>query len=216
MRVAGLPQPLADSEIAKFDDSIQYWFLTVTDSTEYKYFQKRLQDEVIKRNKKMEEVEASKVDYKLSDIQLPPDQPPPLPKLTSDEAEVNPENKIKSEPKEEKEPKHLPSTRKRKSRWDADQPVKTETTEEKPLSDIEASVKEAARIAAQLAASSAKVPKPFSSTSAARQLIGGAALSDEQIKQIQYQKEVSSCALLKLFRNHPHPHLLCQYSPAFT
>nr|CDS28325.1 splicing factor 4 [Hymenolepis microstoma] len=192
MRVAGLPQPLADSEIAKFDDSIQYWFLTVTDSTEYKYFQKRLQDEVIKRNRKTEEVEASKVDYKLSDIQLPPDQPPPLPKPTSDETEVNPENKLKAEPKEESEPKHLVSTRKRKSRWDADQPVKTEPTEEKPLSDIEASVKEAARIAAQLAASSVKAPKPFPSTSAARQLIGGTVLSDEQIKQIQYQKELQA------------------------
>ncbi|VDN97270.1 unnamed protein product [Rodentolepis nana] len=192
MRVAGLPQPLADSEIAKFDDSIQYWFLTVTDSTEYKYFQKRLQDEIIKRNKRTEEVEASKVDYKLSDIQLPPDQPPPLPKPTSDETEVNPENKLKAEPIEESEQKLLAPPRKRKSRWDADQAIKNEPIEEKPLSDIEASVKEAARIAAQLAASGAKAPKPFPSTSAARQLVGGAVLSDEQIKQIQYQKELQA------------------------
>lgn len=95
-------------------------------------------------------VDASKVEYKLSDIQLPPDQPP---KLTSGEKEVKTENEIKAELKEEREQKSLPPTRKRKSRWDADHPVKIEPIEEKPLSEIEASVKEAARIAAQLAAS---------------------------------------------------------------
>ncbi|VDL44788.1 unnamed protein product [Hymenolepis diminuta] len=150
MRVAGLPQSLADSEIAKFEDSIQYWFLTVTDSTEYKYFQKRLQEEIIKKKKTVEVVDASKVEYKLSDIQLPPDHPP---KLTSAEKEVKTENEIKAELKGEREQKSLPPSRKRKSRWDADHPVKIEPTEEKPLSEIEASVKEAARIAAQLAAS---------------------------------------------------------------
>ncbi|VUZ46984.1 unnamed protein product [Hymenolepis diminuta] len=205
MRVAGLPQSLADSEIAKFEDSVQYWFLTVTDSTEYKYFQKRLQEEIIKKKKTVEVVDASKVEYKLSDIQLPPDHPP---KLTSAEKEVKTENEIKAELKGEREQKSLPPSRKRKSRWDADHPVKIEPTEEKPLSEIEASVKEAARIAAQLAASGAAAPKSFPS-SAARQFAGGVALSDEQIKQIQYQKEVSSCVLLKLFRKNPHPHLPC-------
>lgn len=71
--------------------------------------------------------------------------------------EIKSEAEVKSEPKtEEVEQKTVapPATaKKRKSRWDAEQPiVKTEQVDAKNLSDIEASVREAARIAAQLAA----------------------------------------------------------------
>ncbi|KAM7540676.1 hypothetical protein Aperf_G00000042761 [Anoplocephala perfoliata] len=138
-----------------------------------------------------DKVEASKVDYKLSDIELPPEKPPP--KLAGKPSnEVNPKELNAELTNVAEEQKAPTSARKRKSRWDAEQPIKSESSEQKPLTEIEASVIEAAKLAAQLAASGGKSTQTFSPGSTARQFTGGAALTDEQIKQIQYQKELQA------------------------
>ncbi|VDN14762.1 unnamed protein product [Dibothriocephalus latus] len=78
MRVAGLTPELGKMEIAKFEDSIQYWFLTLPDTDEYKFFQKRLLEERKKRKPQSKKClpDASTVPYSLSDIKLPPEKPP--------------------------------------------------------------------------------------------------------------------------------------------
>ncbi|KAL7062970.1 hypothetical protein AAHC03_0800 [Spirometra sp. Aus1] len=79
MRVAGLTPELGRMEIAKFEDSIQYWFLTLPETDEYKFFQKRLLEERKKRKPQSKKCfpDASTVPYSLSDIKLPPEKPPP-------------------------------------------------------------------------------------------------------------------------------------------
>ncbi|EUB56712.1 Splicing factor 4 [Echinococcus granulosus] len=190
MRLVGLPQSLAKLEVAKFEDSVQYWFLTVPDSVECKYLQKRLQEELIKRSKTSveEEIEACKVDYKLSDIQLPPEKPPA--RTVSPKACDVYANVTKSEPSSLK-PLEIPApTRKRKSRWDTEQTAKSEGLSELSHNEVLASAVAAAKAAAQLAASNNKPAQTICSN--VRQLTGGAVLSDEQVKQIQYQKELQA------------------------
>uniref|UniRef100_A0A5K3FGL7 G-patch domain-containing protein n=2 Tax=Mesocestoides corti TaxID=53468 RepID=A0A5K3FGL7_MESCO len=187
MRLAGMPLSLARLEIAKFEDSVQYWFLTVPKTSEYKYFQKRLQEEIIKKSKasvKDEEIEASKVEYKLSDIELPPEKPQPKIDQNKIKPEAPPALKLEDSavPVKSEEPA-APPPRKRKSRWDSEQPANPENSSELTHEDVLASAIAAAKAAAQLAASG---------TAVARQFTGGAVLSDEQIKQIQYQKELQA------------------------
>ncbi|CAH8498955.1 unnamed protein product [Heterobilharzia americana] len=42
LRVCGMSHSLCEAEIKKFEDSIQYWFLTLPETNEYKFFRKRL------------------------------------------------------------------------------------------------------------------------------------------------------------------------------
>ncbi|KAF8563196.1 hypothetical protein P879_11638 [Paragonimus westermani] len=44
LRLRGLSKGLCDAEIKKFEDSVQYWFLTLPDTNEYKYFRRRLKE----------------------------------------------------------------------------------------------------------------------------------------------------------------------------
>ncbi|CAI2726903.1 unnamed protein product [Schistosoma spindalis] len=44
LRVSGMSHSLCEAEIKKFEDSIQYWFLTLPETNEYKFFRKRLAD----------------------------------------------------------------------------------------------------------------------------------------------------------------------------
>ncbi|KAH8860591.1 SURP and G-patch domain-containing protein 1 [Schistosoma japonicum] len=44
LRVSGMSHSLCEAEIKKFEDSIQYWFLTLPDTNEYKFFRRRLAD----------------------------------------------------------------------------------------------------------------------------------------------------------------------------
>lgn len=106
-----------------------------------------------------EVVEASKVYYKLSDIQLPPGKPlstfasvnvyeVPIgePNTTEKNSASIPENSIKQE-------ENMPVSRKRKSRWDTEEPIKQESDDKASHDDILASAIAAAKAAAQLAAS---------------------------------------------------------------
>ncbi|KAL5111622.1 SURP and G-patch domain-containing protein 1 [Taenia crassiceps] len=174
MRLVGLPQSLAKLEVAKFEDSVQYW----------------LQEELVKKSKipAEEEIEACKVDYKLSDIQLPPERPP-IKNNTLKVCDVD-ANATKPEQSCLKQAETPASTRKRKSRWDSDQTVKSESQSELSHSELLASAVAAAKVAAQLAASGNVSAQSICSN--VRQLTGGAVLSEEQVKQIQYQKELQA------------------------
>lgn len=100
----------------------------------------------------VEEIEACKVDYKLSDIQLPPEKPPTrnnAPTVRDVAA-----NAPKSEPSSSRPSETPAPTRKRKSRWDSDQTVKSEGQGELSHNEVLASAVAAAKAAAQLAASS--------------------------------------------------------------
>uniref|UniRef100_A0A5K4F6J0 Uncharacterized protein n=1 Tax=Schistosoma mansoni TaxID=6183 RepID=A0A5K4F6J0_SCHMA len=44
LRVSGMSHSLCEAETKKFEDSIQYWFLTLPETNEYKFFRKRLAD----------------------------------------------------------------------------------------------------------------------------------------------------------------------------
>ncbi|VDD83215.1 unnamed protein product [Mesocestoides corti] len=171
----------------RLSDELYRGFLTVPKTSEYKYFQKRLQEEIIKKSKasvKDEEIEASKVEYKLSDIELPPEKPQPKIDQNKIKPEAPPALKLEDSavPVKSEEPA-APPPRKRKSRWDSEQPANPENSSELTHEDVLASAIAAAKAAAQLAASG---------TAVARQFTGGAVLSDEQIKQIQYQKELQA------------------------
>ncbi|KAL5970121.1 SURP and G-patch domain-containing protein 1, partial [Taenia solium] len=165
-------------------------FLTVPDSIECKYLQKRLQEELIKKSKAPveEEIEACRVDYKLSDIQLPPEKP--LTKNNTLNVCNVGANAAESEPSSLKSLESAAPTRKRKSRWDSDQAFKSEGQSELSHNEVLASAVAAAKAAAQLAASGNKSAQLICSN--VRQLTGGAVLSEEQVKQIQYQKELQA------------------------
>lgn len=90
--------------------------------------------------------------YKLSDIELPPEKPQPKSGIKSSNEDCPREMNMESIPIAEEQKAPAPP-RKRKSRWDAEQPIRSEPSEQKPLTEIEASVIEAAKLAAQLAAS---------------------------------------------------------------
>ncbi len=174
MRLAGMPLNIAKLELVKFEDSVQYWyghFLTLN-HIGFSPFPRQMSINtsvsVCKRNLlgdrsqlkkvmcwhiftpflKEEVIEASKVEYKLSDIQLPPEKPQPPPLCTT-------KFECKKEPTDTTlvKPEEKPAVRKRKSRWDKEEPVKRENGGEMTQEEVLASAIAAAKVAAQLAAS---------------------------------------------------------------
>nr|CAH8841352.1 unnamed protein product [Trichobilharzia regenti] len=49
LRVCGMSHSLCEAEIKKFEDSVQYWFLTLPETNEYKFFRRRLAE--MRKNK---------------------------------------------------------------------------------------------------------------------------------------------------------------------
>ncbi|VDK34269.1 unnamed protein product [Taenia asiatica] len=125
---------------------------------------------------------------KIKGQRLPPEKPP-----TKNNAlrvcDVD-ANAAESEPSSLKPLESAAPTRKRKSRWDSDQAFKSEGQSELSHNEVLASAVAAAKAAAQLAASGNKSAPLICSN--VRQLTGGALLSEEQVKQIQYQKELQA------------------------
>ncbi|KAA3679565.1 splicing factor 4 [Paragonimus westermani] len=162
LRLRGLSKGLCDAEIKKFEDSVQYWFLTLPDTNEYKYFRRRLKETRCPKP-------AHVTQTALSDIPLPSSTKP-----------------SKSEDSE------AAGERKRKSRWaGAEQSeVKSEETACEHSIDHSAEIEKA--IATARAAAAATGLYAPAQTTVAKQFTGGVALSEEQTEQIRYQKELQA------------------------
>lgn len=70
LRLRGLDKVLCDAEIKRFEDSVQYWFLTLPDTNEYKFFRRRLRE--------VRKLSTTDRFPKVHDIPLP-ETPPPKP-----------------------------------------------------------------------------------------------------------------------------------------
>ncbi|KAF7257791.1 hypothetical protein EG68_04758 [Paragonimus skrjabini miyazakii] len=162
LRLRGLSKGLCDAEIKKFEDSVQYWFLTLPDTNEYKYFRRRLKETRCPKS-------AHAAQTALCDIPLPSSTKPPKPE----------ESKTAGE-------------RKRKSRWaEAEQSeVKSEETLCEHSIDHSAEIEKA--IATARAAAAATGLYAPAQTTVAKQFTGGVVLSEEQTEQIRYQKELQA------------------------
>ncbi|KAF5405035.1 Splicing factor 4 [Paragonimus heterotremus] len=162
LRLRGLSKGLCDAEIKKFEDSVQYWFLTLPDTNEYKYFRRRLKETRCPKSALVNQTE-------LCDIPLPSSTKPPKPE----------ESKAVGE-------------KKRKSRWaEAEQSeIKSEETSCEHSIDHSAEIEKA--IATARAAAAATGLFAPAQTTVAKQFTGGVVLSEEQTEQIRYQKELQA------------------------
>ncbi|KAG5451710.1 SURP and G-patch domain-containing protein 1 [Clonorchis sinensis] len=162
LRLRGLSKALCDVEIKKFEDSVQYWFLTLPETNEYKFFRRRLKEV---RGPKTTKPAATP----LCDIPLPP----------------------APEPKSKVEQPDSCTTRKRASRWgDSPPPTDTVLKVEEPTTD--STVDHSETIAKALAAAKAAAAAAGIQGQTAKKFTGGSILSDEQAEQIRYQKELQA------------------------
>ncbi|CAL8109228.1 unnamed protein product [Calicophoron daubneyi] len=179
LRLRGMSQGLINAEIKKFEDSVQYWFLTLPETNECKFFWRRLKE--VRRLRlpgSVKQCEATKqTEVNLADIPLPAS--PPTCKMEHPDSVAS---------------------KKRRSRWDsnvAEEP-KPEADAQMTTStlingdakgDDHAGTIAAAIAAARAAAASAGIQ---SYTPGAKQFTGGTVLSEEQAEQIRYQKELQA------------------------
>lgn len=176
LRLRGMSSGLCEAEVKKFEDSVQYWFLTLPETNEYRFFRRRLREvrrpHALPLSAPTSASQAAKVEFELSEIPLP----------------ESPSNKVKSEP--DNQPA---GEKRRRSRWDDfDASAKPDsslgTCEPSPISRTNAL--EAAIAAARAAAASAGIQS--AQTAGAKMFTGGTVLSEEQAEQIRYQKELQA------------------------
>ncbi|CAH8530455.1 unnamed protein product [Dicrocoelium dendriticum] len=126
LRLRGLNRALCDAEIKKFEDSVQYWFLTLPDTNEYKFFRRRLK----------EARKPGTVDHfpEVHETLLPETCPPPPPKP---------------------EPSDSCTSKKRRSRWGDADSTEVKIEEPCPESAVDRCTSIANAIAAARAAAAA-------------------------------------------------------------
>ncbi|KAA0198203.1 putative arginine/serine rich splicing factor sf4/14 [Fasciolopsis buskii] len=72
LRLRGMSSGLCEAEVKKFEDSVQYWFLTLPETNEYRFFRRRLRE--VRRPHALPlptsppSSQAAKVEFELSEI----------------------------------------------------------------------------------------------------------------------------------------------------